>query len=161
MPRSEFSKRTKQEALKRSGGVCEAMGLVYGLEVGTRCTASLANGVEFDHYPKSALDENSNGLDNCVACCPAHHRFKTRKYDIPMHAKNKRILRDIDPETRKRSKRPIPSPSKPWPSQKMGKRQWKTNVKDVNSYTGISQEWSNRSSPCGRMGIALQPLLGL
>lgn len=123
MPRHEFTKKTKQAALRRSEGICEAMGLVYGLEVGERCTASLAYGVEYDHYPRSALDDDSNWLDNCVACCPAHHKHKTRKYDIPMHAKNKRILRDLDPETRKRSKRPIPSQKDhKWPSRPMGKR---------------------------------------
>jgi len=123
MTRHEFSKGTKQAALKRSGGICEAVGVVYGLEVGERCTASLANGVEVDHYPKSALDEKSNGLDNCVACCPGHHKHKTRTYDIPMHAKGRRIRRNADPETRRVSKHPIPKPKDhKWPSRPWGKK---------------------------------------
>lgn len=107
--RHEFRKGVKRAALERSGGICEAMGAVYGLEPGTRCTASLANGVDFDHYPKSALDDDSDGLDNCVACCRACHKHKTRTYDIPMQAKGKRIRRKANPETRKRGK-PIPKP---------------------------------------------------
>lgn len=90
------------------------MGTVYGLEAGERCTASLSNGVEFDHYPKSALDDDSAGLDNCVSCCPAHHKFKTRTYDIPMQAKGKCIRRNLDPATRKRTKNPIPKRKDPW-----------------------------------------------
>jgi 5-methylcytosine-specific restriction enzyme A len=116
--RSEFSKATKQAALRRSGGVCEAVGRMYGLEAETRCTASLANGFEADHYPKSALDEGSNGLDNCVAVCKACHKFKTRTYDIPMQAKGRRIRRNLDPETRRKSKKPIPQPANPsWPKR--------------------------------------------
>ncbi len=126
MPRLEFSKGTKQAALKRSGGICEAMGTVYGLEAGERCTASLANGVEFDHYPKSALDEESNGLDNCVACCPAHHKHKTRTFDIPMHAKGRRIRRNADPETRKVTKKKRPSR----PFQTKGKSKWNKPKED-------------------------------
>ena len=121
MTRHEFRKSTKQAALKRSGGICEAMGSVYGLEPKTRCTASLAAGVEFDHYPKSALDDDSDGLDNCVACCPAHHRFKTSTYDIPMQAKGKRIRRQADPETRRQTRHPIRSnrkiASRPFPQR--------------------------------------------
>lgn len=109
MPRHEFRKATKQAALRRSGGVCEAVGVVYGLEPGERCGASLSMGVDFDHYPKSALDDDSDGLDNCVACCRPHHKFKTFSYDVPMQAKGRRIRRQMDPETRKRSKHKIKS----------------------------------------------------
>jgi 5-methylcytosine-specific restriction protein A len=121
--RLEFSKATRKAALIRSGGICEAMGAVYGLEPGERCTASLAYGVEYDHYPKSALDEDSNGLDNCVACCPAHHKHKTRTYDIPMQAKGRRIRRALGPEELRKKRKAIPSPAHhKWPSRKFESR---------------------------------------
>jgi hypothetical protein len=89
--RSEFSKPTKREALKRSGGYCEAVGKAYGLPSGHRCNAPLSHGVEFDHYPVPATERDSDGLDNCVACCRACHGFKTRTLDIPIQAKTKRV----------------------------------------------------------------------
>lgn len=89
--RHEFSKPTKREALKRSGGLCEAIGEVYGLKPGERCNAPLSHGVEFDHYPVPATDRDSDGLENCVAACKTCHGFKTRSYDIPMQAKGKRV----------------------------------------------------------------------
>lgn len=91
MARHEFSKPTKREALRRSGGLCEAIGVVYGLRVGQRCNAPLSHGVEFDHYPAPATDPGSDTLDNCVACCKVCHRHKTSSYDVPMQAKGKRV----------------------------------------------------------------------
>lgn len=85
--RHEFSKPTKREALKRSAGLCEAVGEVYGLA----CNAPLSHGVEFDHYPIAATERDSDGLDNCVACCPTCHGWKTRNFDIPAQAKSKRV----------------------------------------------------------------------
>jgi len=120
--RHEFRKSTKQAALKRSGGICEAIGPVYGLEPKTRCTASLATGVDFDHYPKSALDDDSDGLDNCVACCRSCHRWKTSHYDVPMQAKGRRIRRQADPETRRQSKHPIRSGPTNWPKRAFTQR---------------------------------------
>ena len=89
--RSEFSKQTKRAALKRSGKLCEAVGSVYGLEPGQRCNAPLSHGVEFDHYPVPATERDSDGLENCVACCPTCHGIKTRHFDIPVQAKTKRV----------------------------------------------------------------------
>lgn len=89
--RYEFPKPVKRDALKRSGGLCEATGEVYGLEPGQRCNAPLSHGVEFDHYPAPATDKGSDTLDNCVSCCRTCHRFKTSHYDVPMQAKGKRI----------------------------------------------------------------------
>jgi 5-methylcytosine-specific restriction protein A len=91
LPRSEFSKPTRREALKRSGGYCEAVGKAYGLPSGHRCNAPLSHGVEFDHYPVPATERDSDGLDNCVTCCKACHGFKTRTLDIPIQAKTKRV----------------------------------------------------------------------
>jgi 5-methylcytosine-specific restriction enzyme A len=91
MTRAEFSKETKRQALQRSGGFCEAIGKVYGLEPGQRCWAKLAYGVEFDHYPVRAADGGSAELSNCLAVCLKCHRWKTRTFDIPQAAKCKRV----------------------------------------------------------------------
>jgi 5-methylcytosine-specific restriction endonuclease McrA len=91
MMRYEFSKATKRAALARSDGFCEAVGQRYGLEPGARCNAPLDHGWEADHYPVPAGEKDSDVLDNCVACCKVCHKHKTRTYDIPMQAKDKRI----------------------------------------------------------------------
>lgn len=89
MSRAEFTKPTKREALKRSGGQCEATGKMYGLGRGQRCGASLSYGVEFDHI---ILDANShdNSLENCCCACPACHKIKTTTHDTPLAAKTLR-----------------------------------------------------------------------
>ena len=89
MPRAEFSKKTKREALARSGGRCEAIGRMYGLDDGSRCDAALSKGVQFDHV---ILDANSkdNSLENCAAVCPTCHGIKTAKHDTPLAAKTLR-----------------------------------------------------------------------
>ena len=88
--RAEFSKATKREALKRSGGKCEASGKMYGLDQGTRCNAPLGYGVEFDH---GVLEANShdNSVENCVCACVKCHRYKTANFDIPTAAKPVRM----------------------------------------------------------------------
>jgi hypothetical protein len=92
MGRHNFSTKVKRQAVERSGGFCEAVGEVYGLEPGQRCNASLAGKrVEIDHYPIPATDEGSDVLENAVACCASCHGFKTASYDIPMQAKGKRV----------------------------------------------------------------------
>lgn len=87
--RKEFTKPIKREALKRAGGICEAVGEWYGLEPGKRCNADLAYGVQFDHID---LDANSkdNSLSNCAAVCIKCHKHKTMKHDIPLAAKTLR-----------------------------------------------------------------------
>jgi len=104
MSRAEFSKPTKREALKRSGGKCEAAGAMYGLAPGQRCNADLAYGVEYDHI---ILDANSkdNSLENCCACCPSCHRWKTSHIDTPTAAKTLR-QQDKNNGIRKRSRFP-------------------------------------------------------
>ncbi len=90
--RHEFPLKTMREALKRSGGRCEAMGAVYGLDPGRRCNAAFdGKRPEYDHYPLPAGDEGSDTLDNCVTCCTVCHGHKTATYDIPMQAKGKRV----------------------------------------------------------------------
>ena len=106
MPRREFEKKTKREALKRSGGLCEAVGPWYGLEENQRCNMPLSHGVQFDHID---LDANSkdNSLENCAAVCIACHKFKTAKIDIPKAAKTQR-QQDKNNGIKTRKGRPLP-----------------------------------------------------
>lgn len=90
MPRAEFTKPTKRDALKRSNGLCEASGRLYGLEDGQRCNIPLDKGVEFDHIVR-ACDGGDGSLENCAAVCPTCHSTKTRKFDTPEAAKTKRM----------------------------------------------------------------------
>jgi 5-methylcytosine-specific restriction endonuclease McrA len=77
MPRTEFSRKTKQEALTRSGHLCEASGPRYGFEEGQRCNCSLSLGVQFDHDVSDQIG-GDNSLANCRAVCVQCHKFKTR-----------------------------------------------------------------------------------
>jgi len=88
--RREFSKPVKRAALERSQMRCEAVGAMYGLEDGLRCSISLAKGVEFDHIVADALG-GDNSLDNCAAICRLCHQKKTAKNDVPKAAKVKRV----------------------------------------------------------------------
>ncbi len=85
MARTEFTRKTKQEALQRSGLRCEAAGTRYGFEEGQRCNCSLSLGVQYDHAVPDALG-GDNSLENCLAICVQCHRFKTRN-DVKQIAK--------------------------------------------------------------------------
>jgi len=89
--RHEFSKTVRREAIRRSEGRCEAVGIVYGLEPGQRCNGDLARGLEIDHYPIPATEAGSDELGNAVVCCLVCHRKKTANFDIPVQAKTKRV----------------------------------------------------------------------
>lgn len=90
MPRREFSKPTKREALRRSGLICEAIGERYGLPDGVRCQNGLGAGVQYDHAVPDALG-GDNSLENCLAVCPKCHRFKTSN-DVTQIAKSNRQI---------------------------------------------------------------------
>ncbi|MEX2739974.1 HNH endonuclease signature motif containing protein [Rhizobium mongolense] len=77
MARAEFTRKTKQDALKRSGLKCEASGARYGLEEGQRCNCSLSLGVQYDHDVPDQLG-GDNSLENCRAICVQCHKIKTR-----------------------------------------------------------------------------------
>lgn len=115
MARREFSTATRKASLKRSGYRCEAVGAWYGLPEGQRCTANLAEGVEYDHL---ILDANSkdNSLENCRAVCPKCHRFKTSKIDVPTAAKTTR-QQFMGLKTKAKAKIPSP-PKSPKPAPK-------------------------------------------
>lgn len=91
MIRYEFSKPTKRLAVARAKGRCEASGPAYGLPPGHRCNTDLGRGFEIDHYPVQATEKGSDTLENAVVCCPICHGWKTRKFDIPVQAKIKRV----------------------------------------------------------------------
>lgn len=114
MGRREFTKPIKREALRRSGGQCEARGTMYGLGLAVRCFAPLAYGVEFDHV---ILDANSkdNSLENCAAVCVKCHRWKTANHDTPKAAKTVRQMDKDSGVAKRRSSFPKPPPGyNPW-----------------------------------------------
>ena len=89
MTRAEFDKPTKRAALKRSGNLCEATGILYGLAPETRCNAPLSRGFQFDHL-LAASNGGDNSLGNCVCACIKCHKYKTTKHDTPRAAKTVR-----------------------------------------------------------------------
>jgi hypothetical protein len=89
--RYEFPKPVKRLAVARAKGRCEASGPAYGLPPGHRCNSDLGRGFEIDHYPVQATEKGSDTLENAVVCCPICHSWKTRKFDIPVQAKIKRV----------------------------------------------------------------------
>lgn len=89
MTRTEFSKPTRRDALKRSGGLCEAEGAMYGLDPGQRCNSPLSYGVEFDHL-LAASNGGDASLANCICACTRCHAYKTRTHDTPRAAKTVR-----------------------------------------------------------------------
>lgn len=109
MARNEFTAKTRKAALKRSIGICEAVGDWYGLPASQRCANLLSYGVEYDHL---ILDANSkdNSLENCRAVCPKCHDHKTRTRDIPTAAKT--VAQSLM-GMKTRPKQSIPSPPKP------------------------------------------------
>lgn len=77
--RSEFSKAVKRQAFQRAGGKCDVCGLK--LWVGR---------FHYDHVIADGLGGEAT-LDNCQVACHACHDEKTRKHDVPLIAKTKRI----------------------------------------------------------------------
>lgn len=119
--RYEFSKEVKREALKRSGGLCEAIGKRYGYEEYHRCNRNLAMGVEFDHYPLPAYDKYSAELCNCVAACKRCNQYAANHEDKPRAAKEKRVS---DKHLGiKKTKQKIPS---------RGFKSYPSNTRDIN-----------------------------
>lgn len=86
MKRREFTKPTMRDAYERSEGLCEGI-----QPSGERCCANLKHKPHhFDHVIPAAIG-GDNSLTNCqVLCVPCHHD-KTRKIDVPMIAKSKRV----------------------------------------------------------------------
>lgn len=84
--RREFSAQTKREAWERSEGLCEGI-----RPDGERCCANLRHKpYHFDHIIPDAIGHD-NSLQNCAVLCVPCHEHKTRKIDVPMIAKAKRV----------------------------------------------------------------------
>ncbi len=77
--RLEFSRATRREALRRSGKICEAIGLEFGYQPGQRCVSDLSLGCEFHHATPAEMG-GDNGLGNCLAICIKCHRYTTRSF---------------------------------------------------------------------------------
>ena len=112
MSRSQFSRATRRDALRRSGQLCEASGTRYGLAEGVRCNGPLSKGVEFDHDLPDQLG-GDNSLENCRAICRACHKHKT-KGDI-------RQIRKADRQ-RDKASGAWKKPKHRWPKRKLGGR---------------------------------------
>jgi 5-methylcytosine-specific restriction protein A len=80
MSRREFSKEVKRQALRRADKKCESKtcGALFGMKF------------HFDHVIADGLGGEPT-LENCAVLCHACHNEKTRKHDVPLIAKAKRI----------------------------------------------------------------------
>lgn len=125
--RYEFTQKTKDAALERSGGRCEAHGDRYGLPPGVRCQRAIFKGrVNFDHWPRGAHDPSpeTRSLGNCVATCPECNQYANNKHDTPREAKMKRVKHDRDTHVSRMAAKagievPAPAPTrKPRPKMR-------------------------------------------
>jgi 5-methylcytosine-specific restriction protein A len=82
--RREFPKPVKREALRRAAGKCE------GTIDGKPCGALFGVKFHFDHDIADGLGGEPT-LENCAVLCHQCHNEKTRKHDVPLIAKVKRI----------------------------------------------------------------------
>ena len=81
MSRREFPKTVKRDAFVRANGLCEGNG----------CGAKLMPAkFHYDHDIADGLGGEPE-LWNCKVLCHACHSEKTRKHDVPLIAKTKRI----------------------------------------------------------------------
>jgi len=80
MSRREFSKEVKRAAFRRADKKCE----------NTSCGALFGVKFHFDHDIADGLGGEPT-LENCKVLCHACHGEKTRKHDVPLIAKTKRI----------------------------------------------------------------------
>lgn len=76
--RREFSKEVRRQALRRAGKKCEGCDALFGVKF------------HFDHDIADGLGGEPT-LENCKVLCHPCHDEKTRKHDIPLIAKTKRI----------------------------------------------------------------------
>ena len=82
----EFSAKTQEQALKRSGMICE----------NRKCCAPLSKGkYHFDHILPAAL-RGKPTLANCQVLCVPCHKEKTAKEDVPRIRKADRQKRADD-----------------------------------------------------------------
>lgn len=96
--RPSISKKTRVIIFERDGGICWI------------CKGKIAANEPWD--ADHMLSRELGGSDDIENLAPAHrdpcHRNKSKE-DVRLIAKGNRLIRKANPETRKRSKRPIPS----------------------------------------------------
>jgi len=78
--RAEFTKKTKEQALERSGGHCELCGK----------RIRPGDGPEYDHRITDFYN-GGNSLANCQVLCIPCHGEKTYGTDSKNHAKTRRL----------------------------------------------------------------------
>ena len=80
MSRREFSKEVRRAAFRRADKKCEnpSCGALFGVKF------------HFDHDIADGLGGDPT-LENCKVLCHPCHDEKTRKHDVPLIAKTKRI----------------------------------------------------------------------
>lgn len=109
--RKSISKKKRIEIFLAHGGICWICNLKIGADE------------PFDIDHQVARELMGEGADEDSNLAPAHkpcHKDKT-KGDVKAIAKSNRIRRQLDPETRKKSKNPIPKPKTyKWPKRKFG-----------------------------------------
>lgn len=114
-PRKSISKKKRAEIFLAHGGLCWL------------CKEKITE-AQYDIDHQVAREIMGEGADDDSNLAPAHkdcHREKT-KSDVKAIAKSNRIRRDLNPETRKRSKRPFPKPENfKWPSRPFAKKEKK------------------------------------
>jgi 5-methylcytosine-specific restriction endonuclease McrA len=100
-PRKRLTFWQKVDVLKRQHYWCATVGCIT--------TIGLSGGApaEFDHVLPLELGGDDD-LDNVQALCIPCHKAKTRE-DIKRIRKAARLRRDADPETRRKSPRPLRS----------------------------------------------------
>ncbi len=109
--RKSISKAKRVQIFLDHGGICWL------------CKQKIAADAPYDIDHQVSRELGGSDEDDNLA--PAHkdcHRTKT-KADVKAIAKSNRIRRDLSPETRRVSKRPIPKPKDhKWPSRPWGKK---------------------------------------
>lgn len=111
-PRKRITKKMRALVFEKDHGLC----YLCGGKVEASERWDLEHEIALDLGGK---DEMSNYRVAHVQC----HKVKS-KADAKLIAKGRRIRRNLDPETRRKSKRPIPKPSTPWPKRKMQGRKF-------------------------------------
>lgn len=108
--RKAISKKTRALVFERDKGICYLCGEKIGADEEWDCDHELAREL--------------GGADDISNYRPAHkvcHRSKT-KLDVKLIAKGNRLIRNANPETRRKTRHPIPKPKNfKWPIRKFGR----------------------------------------
>lgn len=87
--RQEFSAKTKMDAFKRSGDICEC----HRIPGMVACGRPLKGQPIFYEHIIQCEISNDNSLENCAVLTKTCWRLKTDKQDLPVIAKVKRVER--------------------------------------------------------------------